>query len=637
MKIAVIDQGIDQDHPKLKKCQFQGVLIQKTQSDKFTIESENEFDDTGHGTAIAGIIHKINPDNIIYSVHMRSFDEIIGEDLVCKAIEFSIQKVKPDIINLSLGIATDNPSQKLIELCQMAYEKEICIVSSAYPNINQSCFPAFFPNVFGVGNGLTKNKMDYGFQSNHPINILAYGGIQRVLWKDDKFRITAGTSYAAARFTGILSLLLQKSKQKSVKNIFTLVKENQSNDVTFFKYRKNLDDFLFNRTNKFTPDIPAEIYFNCQNKLKNSNKIALFPYTEKENSTILKFKELSKFQITTLIDYPKKIGNKLYNVDTTDLYVINRSLSNEDYLKFDTLVVGYFLEQDFDANILFGIQLIKECLRRNKNFIVWDRSVYNLILEEIRNSEHTFSGDVFYEGVDDIKYNKTTSYLPLPKVKVPILAVVGTGSQQGKVTVQLKVKKILQDTGYVVSHFATEPQSVIFGAEMLFPYGFNSPVEIFNDKWGKYIDSSLRGIQEAINPDIIISGTQGGMIPRCVDLLDTTSFILSSLNFITGLKPDAIICTINPTDEIQLIEKTINTLKTFTNAKVIFLCMTPWRRRFIKSLKGSMLANFDIMTNVDVIERMKYYHQKLNIPVINILDENKKEFILESIQNAFSN
>ncbi|PRX56389.1 S8 family serine peptidase [Flagellimonas meridianipacifica] len=637
MNIVIIDQGVEKNHPKLKNCDIEGYLISVDEDGSIKIKDNDCSDDTGHGTAIAGIINRIDSSSKILSVHMTSLNGIINESLVCSSLEFSIENLKPNVINLSLGIPTEVPSMRLKKICEEAFQKNVFIVAAAHPSISRPCFPAFFSCVFGVANGLVKNKMEYRYCEGAPINILAYGGVQRVLWKDSEYRITAGTSYAAARFTGILSRLINECESNLHKKIYSILRKNSSSKVIPFKYRKNLDDFLF-RESKTTSKLQKEVFFNCMESLQETKKIALFPISEKENSTILKFKKQSKFPITLLMDYPKVLKKSmLIQKSTTDVVYRSGTLSENDFSLFDTLVVGYFLEQDFDANILFGIRIIEECVKRNKSFIVWDRSVSNLIQEEIRKQKRKYTGKLFYQGINLQQFQQALEFSNLPKIKVPVLAVVGTGSQQGKVTIQLQIKFSLEALGYNVSHFATEPQAVIFGAQMLFPYGFNSPVEISNDKWGKYISQCLKGIQEVNNPDIIISGTQGGMIPRNAQILDSSDYILSSLNFISSLKPDAVVCAINPTDEIDLIRNTIETIKIFTGAKTLFLCMTPYRRRFIKTTNGGVLANYDVMDKYEMENRMKCYSKELKIPVIDIMDKNNYDFIVNSIQMAFSN
>jgi subtilisin family serine protease len=60
MKIAVIDSGVCVDHPRLKDCKLSGIGIRVAEGGSVGVV--NDFnDETGHGSAICGIIHKKVP------------------------------------------------------------------------------------------------------------------------------------------------------------------------------------------------------------------------------------------------------------------------------------------------------------------------------------------------------------------------------------------------------------------------------------------------------------------------------------------------------------------------------------------------------------------------------------------------
>ena len=105
IRVAVVDSGVEHDHPALGGCVRGGVIVE------YDAKAENEFrirrdekpaDVSGHGTACAGIIHSIAPQAKIYSVR------VLGRDMRGKAIQFATGldwaiDAGMQVINLSLS------------------------------------------------------------------------------------------------------------------------------------------------------------------------------------------------------------------------------------------------------------------------------------------------------------------------------------------------------------------------------------------------------------------------------------------------------------------------------------------------------------------------------------------------------
>ncbi|MEZ5227709.1 MAG: S8 family serine peptidase [Acidimicrobiales bacterium] len=81
VRVAVIDSGIDSDHPMLGSCVDRDAAVEFTVSpDGEVIKNDGPHDDAfGHGTAVAGIIHALAPEASITSVR------VLGPNLTGKA------------------------------------------------------------------------------------------------------------------------------------------------------------------------------------------------------------------------------------------------------------------------------------------------------------------------------------------------------------------------------------------------------------------------------------------------------------------------------------------------------------------------------------------------------------------------
>jgi hypothetical protein len=637
MKVAIIDRGIDPNHRRLKGASISGLTIKNAPDNQTEVIDGQFHDENGHGTAIGAIIFRINPKVEIVSVKLCGKEDVITEDLLAEGIHYCARDKEIRIINISLGSPAKNPSRKLIEACEYARSNHKIIVAACHSFNDKKYYPASFPYVFGVGTGLVESKLDYKYLGEGSVNILAKGTTQRIAWKDNSFKISAGTSYAAAHFSGILSTKMHQFPTPTYDEIVRQLLPDSKDDIEELSYFKD-----YEREELTENAIPGSnesldvSFFTPYHDIQFANKVALFPYREKENKTILSNTENPKFDIVAYIDYPRSFSKiNGFEVDDSQIKerIIRGSLKDEEFALFDTLVVGYYLEQLFNANVIFGNNLIKKCVSLNKHFIVWDKHVFDYISKIIRRTEGKYCGKVYYPRVDNDLYIRSRKLQYLPRVKTPVIGVIGTSSKQGKVTTQLQLKNILRAEGYKVSHLCTEPQGAMLGAEFSFPFGFKSNVDLPQRHWPEFLDTVMRSIQEANDPHVIISGIQGELIPRHPVNSGGCSF--SSLNFITAVNPDAIVCAINPMDTERLIKDTVSTLQKFIHFKFLFFAMTPWYRDFLY-VNDNFISKYRTLGEEEYKAKIKEYEKLLDAPVLDIMDARNHAFIVSCIQGAFS-
>jgi len=131
IKIAVIDTGVDFNHPDLFGWGLDGKVIGGY---NFIQEGEPPLDINGHGTQVAGIIAAdgqligVAPKAKILAYKVSENGEEVSSDLIIKAIDRSIED-GADIINISLGVNKTNAS--IEHAVNRALEKEIFVVVAA--------------------------------------------------------------------------------------------------------------------------------------------------------------------------------------------------------------------------------------------------------------------------------------------------------------------------------------------------------------------------------------------------------------------------------------------------------------------------------------------------------------------------
>lgn len=214
VKVAVIDSGVELNHPFLSFRKISGIEI--TSNGKEFFYKNNIFDDNGHGTAIAGIIFDKCPKIEMISIKILDQNLKCTFTLLAEALRFAMS-CEVDIINLSLGTIKEGNKLEFETICDEAVDQGILIVAS-FNNENDHSYPAAFPSVFGVKSGYVPYKYGYGF-NKESFTVYANGSRQKVCSPNSTYTYTSGNSYACAHFTGILATLLFNDMQKDRKLI----------------------------------------------------------------------------------------------------------------------------------------------------------------------------------------------------------------------------------------------------------------------------------------------------------------------------------------------------------------------------------------------------------------------------------
>lgn len=165
-------------------------------------------------------------------------------------------------------------------------------------------------------------------------------------------------------------------------------------------------------------------------------------------------------------------------------------------------------------------------------------------------------------------YNKVGK---LFSIQSPVLGVFGTSQRQGKFTLQLLLRKWFIDKGYEVGQLGTEPESILFGMDEIFPFGHESTVNLSGEDSIEYLNLLMHQI-DARGKELIIVGCQSGLIPA--NYFNVHQFTVSQINFLMGTLPDIVILCVNKFDEVDYIKRTIGAIESIVDCKVIALAMS---------------------------------------------------------------
>jgi len=143
--IAVLDTGVDLDHPTLAARLLAGRDIV---NDDALPDDEGNGLGWGHGTHVTGILAKVAPQSTILPVRVLDSNGRGNTFTLAYAIEWAVNQ-GADVINLSLGTNAD--SLVLRDTIQKAIAQGVIVVAAAgNMNTDQPQYPASYPDVIAV-------------------------------------------------------------------------------------------------------------------------------------------------------------------------------------------------------------------------------------------------------------------------------------------------------------------------------------------------------------------------------------------------------------------------------------------------------------------------------------------------------
>ena len=603
IKIAVIDSGLDSEHS------FWGNHLKEFYDvNKGGVERQSvPQDSNGHGTACVYIINRCIQEYELYIY--RVFDENLATktEYLIRALEHC-KICRPDIINLSLGTLKDD--DRLQKVCEELDDLGCILIAAASEDLFIKTWPAGYKSVIKVTGDTQKKEMQYAAEEENQLELFLYSGPQRVAWKDGKYSIAYGNSFACAKATGEIARIIHITKSKKKQLLLEYIKET---------YEKR---------------VKAEIFSGPKIDYSRVKKAVIYPFN-KEMHSIFRFREHLPFEIEKIIDLPflgnvkKDSGEVIGEEDSKIIIESNFDAAIDDTI--DTVILGDLSE----LSRIYKKDLVKKysgiAFKKGKTVIsieLLKEDTYKELKKISKEYHCVFQclNDFIPKQITDIKYGMGTDK--------PVISVLGTGPKAGKFTVQLQLKYALEKVGYRVSNIATEPHGFLFGLNTIPLGNYNLLEYIPVDKQIDAIKALIIQVTQTENPDIIFTGGQSGVVPFSSEI-NVDFNVLSSIITILSSKPDLVILCIRPEDDVLYIMRTIQAIEAFGYGKVAMCAMTSLSRD-VKKKKGISYEIKKYYKGQEISDKIQYFEQKLNLPVINILQEEDIVKCIKIIQDKFS-
>jgi len=207
MVVAVLDTGVDLTHAALQASLLAG---RDMISDTATPNDIGPGLAWGHGTHVAGIVHRMAPESKILPIRVLDSQGRGNTFVLAYAIEYAVQQ-GADIINLSLG--TDCGSQVLNSTIQTAIAQGVVVVAAAgNGNTSVPQCPASLPGVIAVA-AVDENRVraEWSNFGADWVDIAAPGvGITSTF--PGGYAAWSGTSMATPFVSGAAALAKQKKE-----------------------------------------------------------------------------------------------------------------------------------------------------------------------------------------------------------------------------------------------------------------------------------------------------------------------------------------------------------------------------------------------------------------------------------------
>ncbi len=209
VKVAVIDSGIDADHPSVGSVNG-GVIIEPDTSaeEGYRIIEGPHKDLYGHGTACAAIIRSLAPDAELYSVRVLG-ERLTGKGWIFAAgVDWAID-AGMHVVNLSLSTSNQNYVPMFHEITDSAAFARVMLVS-AMANDPKTTIPSEFSSVFSTAAIRGDNPYELRYNAAGPAEWGALGVDVDVAWADGSTINATGNSFAAPHVAGLIALVLAK-------------------------------------------------------------------------------------------------------------------------------------------------------------------------------------------------------------------------------------------------------------------------------------------------------------------------------------------------------------------------------------------------------------------------------------------
>lgn len=200
VRVAIVDSGIDGDHPAVAGHVAHHVRVELDGDDALVGDDPDASDLVGHGTACAGIVASVAPGIEIVSIRMLGADNRGTGRALAAAIEWAVGE-GIEVVNLSLSSRSESMFATFHEIVDRSYFANTLLVCAAN-NVPGPSYPSLFASVISVAAHDVPDPDTWFYNPAPPVEFGAYGVDVDVAWRDGSRIRATGNSFAAPHLAG---------------------------------------------------------------------------------------------------------------------------------------------------------------------------------------------------------------------------------------------------------------------------------------------------------------------------------------------------------------------------------------------------------------------------------------------------
>jgi subtilisin family serine protease len=210
IRIAVIDSGVEIDHPALAGLKLVDDLHVVDAGVQIEVKQGDGTDVFGHGTAVSAVIRRIAPDAQIGSIRVLGANlgsrTVIIREGVRQAIDRGYH-----ILNCSFGCGLSEHIFQYKEWIDEAYLKGIHVVSACNNyDFTTPEWPGYFPSVVTVNMARFDEDHTFFYKPGHLVEFAARGVDVTLPWNNKATKEVTGSSFAAPIMSALLARMVSQ-------------------------------------------------------------------------------------------------------------------------------------------------------------------------------------------------------------------------------------------------------------------------------------------------------------------------------------------------------------------------------------------------------------------------------------------
>lgn len=200
---AIVDSGVEADHPDLAGVDVAGIVIEE-RFGRILYRDYDRSDVAGHGTACAGLVHRMAPGTRIVSCRVLNQSLRSTSRALLAALEWIGKQPDIRVVNLSLGTPNKEFGLEIARHVDALYARGVPVVC-ARGYETQPDYPSAFGSPVSVAAERFESIEGLRYRPGDVVEFGAAGFGLDVPWREGKGATVDGSSFAAALVAGRLA------------------------------------------------------------------------------------------------------------------------------------------------------------------------------------------------------------------------------------------------------------------------------------------------------------------------------------------------------------------------------------------------------------------------------------------------